>query len=259
MQHLFGEPLAHLVLEPPAVGEQRRQALVARQAEEPRLAQQQSQRPHDRPARRGDHVGHVQIQPAGALAARRRNQTERAAVAQQARRHAGLPQQPLHPAVGRHLQAAGATRDAVEVLAGIEHPDQKLPGRRVRPGVALPHREVRTQHLSAFVQRGLQLRRDRAVAGPGIPLRREVPAEHRRGERPEVRQPRFRLAVGMEPAFVGARAQQPLAFRVVRKNRAGADQGRRRHHEAGRPDEADPLQVGVDVRVAFRHRLHRYA
>ena len=92
VQHLLGQPLAHLVLEAPAVGEQRREALLARQAEESGLAQQQPQRSHDRPARRGDHVGHLQIEPAGALATRRGDETERAPVPQQARRHPRLPQ-----------------------------------------------------------------------------------------------------------------------------------------------------------------------
>ena len=39
-------------------------------------AQQQPQRGNDRPAGGGDHVGHVQVEPAGALAARRGHETE---------------------------------------------------------------------------------------------------------------------------------------------------------------------------------------
>ena len=62
----------------------------------------------------------------------------------------------------------------------------------------------------------------------------------------------------MESTFGNAGAQQPLPFRIARENRAGTHQGRRRHHESGRPDEADPFQVGIYVRVAFRNRLRRH-
>ena len=51
VQHLLGQPLAHLVLEAPAVGQQRREPLLAGQGEEPGLAQQQPQGRRDRPAR----------------------------------------------------------------------------------------------------------------------------------------------------------------------------------------------------------------
>ena len=181
---------------------------------------------------------------------------ERTAVAQTDPRAPGLPQQPFHPAVGRHLQAAGAASHTVEVPAGLDHLDQELPRRRVLARVGLPHGEVGTQQLPALLQRRLQLRRNRDVVGPRVALRREVPAEHRRGERPKVRQPRFRLAVKTESTFADA---GPLLFRTARENRAGAHQGRRGHQEAGRPDEADPLQAGIYVRVALRHRLRRHA
>ena len=258
VQYLLGQPLADLVLEAPAVREQRGETLVARETQEPGLAQQQPQRSHDRPARRGDHVGHVHVEPAGALAAGRRDEAERAAVAQQTGRYTRLPQQPFHPAVGRHLQAAGTAGNAVEVLAGLDDLDDELPRGRVSPGVALAYRKVGTQHLPAFLQWRLQLRRDRVLGSSGVALRREVPAEHRRGERPEIRQPRLRLAVGMEAPFGDRGPQQSLPFRITRENRPGADQGRCRHHEAGRPDEADPLQVSVSVWVALGHRLRRH-
>ena len=53
VQHLLGQPLAHLVLEAPAVGQQRsRSACRLGRAEQPRLAQQQPQRRHYGPAAR---------------------------------------------------------------------------------------------------------------------------------------------------------------------------------------------------------------
>ena len=47
------------------------------------------------------------------------------------------------------------------------------------------------------------------------------------------------------------------ARRVARQDRPRPHQGRRRHHEARQPGEANPLQVGVDLGVAFRHPPRR--
>ena len=80
MQHLLGQPLAHLVLEAPAVLEERGETFVASHGKEPLLAQQQPQRGHHGPAGGLDHVGHVQVEPAGALAAGRRDEPHGAAV-----------------------------------------------------------------------------------------------------------------------------------------------------------------------------------
>lgn len=55
----------------------------------------------------------------------------------------------------------------------------------------------------------------------------------------------------MKSTFGDTGAQEPLSFRVARENRPGAHQRWRRHHEADRPDEADPFQVRVDVRSRF--------
>ena len=74
VQHLLGQPLAHLVLETPAVLQQRGKTLVARETQETGLAQQQPQCGHHGPAGGLDHVGHVQVEPAGALAAGRRDE-----------------------------------------------------------------------------------------------------------------------------------------------------------------------------------------
>ncbi len=171
VQHLLRQPLAHRVLVAPAVVEERGEALVARQAQEAGLPEEEPERGHHGAAGGGDHVRHVQIEPAGALAARRGHEAERAAVEQQAGRDAGLAQQPLQPAVRRNLQAAGPASGEIEVLAGVEHAHQQLPARRVLARVALAHREVGTQQLAAVVQRHLQLGGDwvavRARVAPG--------------------------------------------------------------------------------------------
>jgi hypothetical protein len=128
VQHLLGQALAHLVLELAAVLEERRQALGARQAQEPRLAEEKPQRGRDRPARGLDHIRDAEVEPTGALTTRRREEPERAAVEEETRRDAGLAQQPLHAAVGRGLQRAVAADHAVEVLTGFEDPHEELPG-----------------------------------------------------------------------------------------------------------------------------------
>ena len=157
----------------------------------------------------------MQVEPARALAPRGRDEAQGAAVRQQPRRHPRLAQQPLHPAVGRHLQTASAAVDAVEVVAGLDHFGQELPPRPAVAGVALTHREVRAQHFPALLHRRLQLARNRAVVGSRVALRREAPVEHRRRERPEVGQPRLGLAVGSEPSLGHAHPQPPLPLGVA--------------------------------------------
>ena len=78
-------------------------------------------------------------------------------------------------------------RRAVEVVTGTEHAHQQLPAGRVLAGFALAHREVGAQQLAAVLQRRLQLRGHRAVVRARVAPWREVPPEHHRRERPEVR------------------------------------------------------------------------
>src|SRR5438093_12735726 len=103
MEHLLSQTLAHLVLEFAAVLEQGGEALRTRQAQKSRLAEEQAQRGRDRPARSLDHVRDAEVEPARALATRRGEQAQRAAVEEATRGHAGLAPQPLHAAVGRGL------------------------------------------------------------------------------------------------------------------------------------------------------------
>jgi hypothetical protein len=117
VQDLLGQALADLVLELAAVLQQRRQTLRPRQTEQARLAQEQAERGGDRPPGGLHHVSDAEVQPAGALAARRREQAQRAPVAQQPGGHPALAQQALHAAVGRDLELTAFACDAVEVLA----------------------------------------------------------------------------------------------------------------------------------------------
>src|SRR5271170_726399 len=120
MQHLLGEALADLVLELAAVLEERGEALSTWQGEEPLLIEKQAQRRRDGAPRGLDHVGYAEVEPARAFTARRGDEAQGAAVAEETRRHAGLAQEPLHAAVSRSLELAVAACNAVEVLAGIE-------------------------------------------------------------------------------------------------------------------------------------------
>ena len=129
VQHLFGQALAHLVLELAAAFQQRGQAPRARLGQQPRLAQQQTHGGADGPTRGLDHLRHPEVEPAGAFAARRGDQPERDAVEEQARGRAGVPQQALHAPVGRDFEAARAHR-AVEVLTRLADPNEELPGGR---------------------------------------------------------------------------------------------------------------------------------
>ncbi len=88
VQHLFGQPFADLVLVPTAVLEQRGETLVARRGEQTDLAEQQAQRRRDRPAGGLHHVAHAEIEPAGAFAARGRDEAQRDAVEEQTGRYA---------------------------------------------------------------------------------------------------------------------------------------------------------------------------
>ena len=208
--------------------------------------------------RGGDHVGHVQVEPARALAPRGRDEAQGAPVRQQAqpatpvcrssrsiRPCADTSRRPAPPATRSKSSPGSIT------LTRSCHRDPSSRGSRSRTA------KSGQQHLAALLQRRLQLGRDRALGRSRVALRREAPVEHRRRERPEVGQPRLALAVGPEPPFRHARPQPPLPLGVARQHRPRPHQGRRRHHEARRPDEADPLQMGVDLRVASRHRLRR--
>jgi len=244
VQYLLGEALADLVLELAAVLEKRREALRAWQGEEPLLFEEQAHRGRDRPAGGLDHVRNAEIEPARAFAARRGDEAQRTAVREETRRHAGLPQQPLHAAVSRRLELTVAAHDAVEVVAGIEDPHEELPGRCAIPRLKLPDGEIRAKRLAVIRQGNLDLGRDRALGRACIASRRKTPAEDGLGEAPEVGQVRHGALFRVERALFDARAQEPLALGVAPvENRPRADEGRGGHDETRRPDEADPFAV----------------
>ena len=258
VQHLFGQALAHLVLELAAVFQQPGEALRARHGEEARLAEQQAHRGGDRTARGLVHVRHPEIEPAGALAARRGDEAERDAVEEQARGDAGVAEQPLHAPVGRGFQAAASR--PVEVLARLADPDEKLPAaghlprRGDVPQPLRPHREIGAQDLPGIRQHRFQLGRDRRLVRAGVALRREAPAEHGGSEGAEVRQARLRLLLRAEAAFLRTFTQQPLPLGVAPvEDRARPDERRRGHDQPRGPHEPEPLQVGGDLGVRLRH------
>ena len=106
VQDLLGEAFAHLVLVLAAVLEQGGEALLARLAQEPGLAEEQAHRGRDRPPRGGEHVRDAEVEPAGALAPRRGDEPQGGAVEEQPRRDAGVAQEAFHAAVGRGFESA---------------------------------------------------------------------------------------------------------------------------------------------------------
>ncbi len=254
VQNLLGEALRDLVLELAAVVEQRRQALRLRQGQQSSLLQQQAHCREDRSARGLHHVRDPEIEPARAFAARRRQQTQRPAVEQQPRRHPAAAQQSLHATVGRGLEPAPAACGAVEILARLEHPHQQLPGNAALGSIQLAHRVIRPQRLAIHRQRHLELGGNRRLRHAGVTLGRETPAQHLLGEGAEVRQPGNLPLLRPEDALLDTAAQKILPRGVAAvEDRSGAHQRRRRHHQAGRLDEADPLEVVADGGVELRH------
>ena len=254
MEHLFGQALAHFVLELAAVFQQARQPLRARHAQQPGLAEQQAHGGADGPAGGLHHVLHAEVQPAGAFAPGRGDQAQAEAVEQQSGRRSGLPQQALHAPVGgssrsvkilpkpanidqqlpRRGFAQSGFRPVVSGLApvacllaalriqGVCRPLQpnlkRLRGRMGRGGgtFRLPHvhGEVRAQHLGGVRQSRFQILRQRRFLRAGVALGRKAPAEHGLGEGAEVRQIGFRGAFPAHLPFLHASLQKPLPLGI---------------------------------------------
>ena len=85
MQDLLGQAFADLVLELAAVLQQGGEALRARHAQKPGLAEEQAHRGRDRPPRRGKHVRDAKVEPSGAFAPRRGDEAEHSAIEEQPR------------------------------------------------------------------------------------------------------------------------------------------------------------------------------
>ena len=268
VEHLLGEALADLVLEPAAVIEQGRQPLRGGQGQQPALLQEQPHRGTDRPAGGLHHLRHAKVHPAGAFPPRRRDQPDGKAVEQQAGLYFGAPEKPFHPAVRRGFEGAGPSHLLVEGLTRFQDPDEELPVGLPFAGVPLPDGEVWSKGFP--IRRGnLEFVRDGVVCAAGVALGREVPFQDGPREGLEIRQPRFWLAVLSGP-FLDAVAQPPLPFGVLPvEDGPGSHQCRRGDHEAARLDEADPLEVpelsggpvwpcsvGIRPQVGEADRLH---
>ena len=245
VQHLLGQALADLVLELAAVFQQSGEALRARQGEEARLAEKQAHRGRDRPARGLDHVRDAEVEPTRAFAARRGDEPKRAAIEQKTRRHAGLAQEPLHPAVSRRLELA--------VPAG--QPDQSP--RRDR-GLA---REAARTDAPSFGSSSRTAKSGRSVSPysgsgtsssvgighsgvPAYPFGEKAPTEDRSREAAEIGQAGDRTFFRVERALFNARTQEPLAFAVAPvEDRPRANERRRGHDETDRSNEAEPFEM----------------
>ena len=132
VQDLLGQALADLVLVLAAVLQQGGEALRARHAQEPGLSEEQAHGGRDRPPRGGKHVRDAKVEPAGAFAPRRGDESQGSAVEEQSRRHAGVAQEAFHAPVGRGFEAAvrsrPTARHVVEILARLADANEKLPG-----------------------------------------------------------------------------------------------------------------------------------
>ena len=232
VQHLLGELLADLVLELAAVLEQRGEPLRARQRQQAPLAEQQPQRASQigRPAVCAMSRD-AEVEPARALAARRRDQPQRAAVEEQAGRDAGLAQQALHPAVGRRLELPPDSRRASKSAPVRHDAHEQLPrGLRRRCGsrsrTAKSGRSVSPYSGSATSSSGGIGR----SVGAGVALRREAPAEDGSGERARSRRCRAGSSSGRRRVLDAARSSAAPRRRGGRgsRRRARAPAPRRR-------------------------------
>ena len=77
----------------------------------------------------------------------------------------------------------------IEVLAGIEHADQELPGHVARSCVELPDREIRSKRRPVVGQRHLEVGGDRAFLAAHVAVGGEVPTQHRGSEPVKAREP----------------------------------------------------------------------
>ena len=208
-QHLDGQLFAHFVLVLAAFGQQRRQPLGLREREQAGLVQQQPERREQRAPGGLRHLVHHKIHGAGALPAGSGDQSESFPVEQQPGGNARLAQQTLHPAVGGRPEPARSGEGLVQFLVGGVNAHRELPRFGTAPGtggrpigrqrfahrqsaaggwlrrVRLPYREIGGERLVVFGKMdGRQVRR-RVFAFPGVPLRRDVPVQHRLREPPE--------------------------------------------------------------------------
>ena len=258
VQHLLGELLGDLVLELAAVLEQRGEALrrAAVRAGAARRAAAAARSQIGRPAV-WTMSRDPEVEPARALAARRGDQPQRAAVEQQAGWHAGLAQQPLHPAVRRWPRAAAPLGDSSKSSPGrarargaaraTRHPAARARGRRGRAAASRRSRAATTSS-SGGIGRPVDAR---------VALRREAPAEHVAREALEVGDHRLWLAARVRAARSSTHAESSRWPSASRRSRIAprAHERRRGDDEAGRLHEAEPFEVREDLGIDARHGI----
>jgi len=149
---------------------------------------------------------------------------------------------------------AGAPYRTVEVLVHVEGADEELPGAAVLVGVALDDGVAGLESLPVVGEVDPQLVGDRGLVGSGVALGRPAPAENVPGEGSEVGEVRLGADLRIEGAFLDGRAQTALAVLVIAiEDRAGTDERRCGDDQAGRLEEADPLQMGEDLGGELGH------
>ena len=256
VHHLLCEALAHLVLVLATVLEEGGEPLGARQREEALLGEEEAEGGAEGAPGGETHVCDTEVHPARALPPRGGNEAKRDAVEEQAGGDPGAPEQALGAALGRGFEArtgaAGYRR--VEVLSGVEHLDEKLPGRLPVPRVALADGEVGAQGLAVVREGNLQLGRNGSLLGAGVPAGREAPVENGGGELAEIGDAGLRAARGVERALANAAKQPALPFRVLPvQDRSRLRERRGGDHQAVRLDVAEPFEVGARVGVGEGH------
>jgi len=152
----------------------------------------------------------------------------------------------------RGLETARRSIDAVNFLPLLEHLDEQLPRGRSVGGFPLPNGVVGNEGFVVLGQHDFELRRDWALGGARIPIRREAPAQDGLGEGAEVRNERDIAVLGALRLQAGGKAKLAVGVTAI-EDRPCPHESRGRNDEPGRTDEADPFEVCQDVRIELRH------
>ena len=231
-QHLGGQLGRDRILIAAALGQNRRQAPLRRQVEQPVGPQQQMQRREHQAAVGGDQFGDAKDQRPGTLARRRINQPQLRAVGQQADGNLLLAQQPFEAGLRAGWPAGGLQR-LVQRRPHRTDLHQQQPLVRV-----LPHRMRQAQHVVVIGQRHPQLRRRRlqVVRLPAEPIHEQPRPVGDRRDRGTVRQGNI--------AHPGQK--RPMLRRDVEvENGLRRQQCRWRNHQTNRLDKTQPAAMIV--------------
>nr|WP_165251981.1 hypothetical protein [Paludisphaera soli] len=259
LEHLLGELGGDEVLVLAAVRQDRGEALLGPEREEPLLAKQHVQGREDRPPGDLGHVLDAESRVARSLAARGVDQAELRAVGEQPDGDLRLAQQPFEPRLAARLPAVVVRlADLVEPGPGGEGLDEHHPGAiAVRAGLVLAERVGGPERLVVLGQgdferigEGAALGRADEILGP--------PAQHFRAEPRQVQDGRRRVVLPGEVDFGDAIEEAgvvgddvPVRERLRRREGGGRD------HEAHRLHVAEPFLVALEFGVD-RHRSSCY-